>query len=93
MHIEKIELHNFKAFRKLEIECNRNFNVIVGENNIGKSTIFEAISLWKLAYDRLIQERDSTRFYKAASNYYLPFSELNQIRHVDINDIFNRFRI
>lgn len=89
MQIEKIELLNFKAFRKLEIDCNSSFNVIVGENNIGKSTIFEALNLWKFAYDRLIQERDSTRFYKAYSNYYVPFTELNQIRLVDDDDIFN----
>ncbi|QTH73473.1 ATP-dependent nuclease [Pseudoalteromonas xiamenensis] len=87
MYIEKLELKNFKAFKKLEYTCNENFNVIVGENNIGKSTIFEALNLWKFAYDRLIQERDKTRFYKAASNYYLPFSELNQIRLVDDNDL------
>lgn len=87
MYIEKIELENFKAFKKLKYTCNENFNVIVGENNIGKSTIFEALNLWKFAYDRLIQERDKSRFYKAASNYYLPFSELNQIRLVDDNDL------
>ncbi|GAB2199407.1 ATP-dependent nuclease [Sessilibacter sp. MAH4] len=90
MHIEKLELKNFKAFRKLEFKCNDTFNVIVGENNIGKSTIFEALNLWKFAYDRLIQERDKSRFYKASSNYYLPFSELNQIRLVDDNDLLYR---
>lgn len=41
MYIEKLELENFKAFKKLEYTCNENFNVIVGENNIGKSTLFE----------------------------------------------------
>lgn len=90
MHIEKIELSNFKAFKELDFSCNEIFNVIVGENNIGKSTIFEALNLWKFAYDRLIQERDKSRFYKAASNYYLPFSELNQVRLVDDNDLLNK---
>ncbi|MFG1488200.1 AAA family ATPase [Oceanospirillum sp. HFRX-1_2] len=90
MPIEKVELSNFKAFKKLEFSCNDTFNVIVGENNIGKSTIFEALNLWKFAYDRLIQERDKSRFYKAASNYYLPFSDLNQVRLVDDNDLLNK---
>lgn len=89
MYIEKIELINFKAFKKLEFTCNSTFNVIVGENNIGKSTIFEALNLWKFAYDKLIQERDKSRFYKAASNFYLPFSDLNQIRIVDDNDLLH----
>lgn len=93
MYIEKLEIENFKAFKSLEYSCNKNFNVIVGENNIGKSTIFEALNLWKFAYDRLIQERDKSRFYKAASNYYLPFSELNQIRLVDDNDLFYKANI
>lgn len=88
MHIEKVELDNFKAFKKLEFTCNDKFNVIVGENNIGKSTIFEALNLWKFAYNRLIQERDRTRFYKANS-YYLPFSDLSQIRLVDDNDLLH----
>jgi len=88
MYIEKIKLHNFKAFENIEIHCNDKFNVIVGENNIGKSTIFEALNLWKLSYDRLIQERNKNKFYKASTNYYLPFSDLNQIRLVDDDDIF-----
>lgn len=90
MHIDKLELMNFKAFRKLDFSCNDTFSVIVGENNIGKSTIFEALNLWKFAYDRLIQERDKSRFYKAASNYYLPFSDLSQVRLVDDNDLLNK---
>jgi predicted ATPase/5S rRNA maturation endonuclease (ribonuclease M5) len=88
MHISKIEIKNFKAFEKIEINCNEKFNVIVGENNIGKSTIFEALTLWKFAYDSLIQEKNKNKFYKAATNYYLPFSSLSQIRLVDDNDIF-----
>ncbi|HEY9628317.1 MAG TPA: AAA family ATPase [Coleofasciculaceae cyanobacterium] len=88
MYIDKIKLENFKAFKSIEISCNQRFNVIVGENNIGKSTIFEALNLWKFAYDNLIQERNKNKFYKASANYYIPFSELSQIRLVDDNDLF-----
>jgi len=88
MHIEKIKLENFKAFKNVEITCNQTFNVIVGENNIGKSTIFEALNLWKFAYDNLIQERNKNKFYKAATNYYIPFTALSQIRLVDDDNIF-----
>ena len=90
MYIDKIKLLNFKAFESLEINCNENFNVIVGENNIGKSTIFEALNLWKMSYDMLIQERNKSKFYKATSKNYLPFTDLNQIRLVDDDDIFYR---
>ena len=88
MHIEKIKLENFKTFKCIEFSCNQIFNIIVGENNIGKSTIFEALILWKFAYDTLIQERNKSKFYKAATNYYIPFSELTQIRLVDDDNIF-----
>lgn len=88
MHISKIKLENFKSFENIVIDCNEKFNVIVGENNIGKSTIFEALSLWKYAYNTLIQSRNSKKFYKASTNYYIPFSELSQIRHVNDDDIF-----
>ncbi len=88
MHIEKIKLENFKAFKNIEITCNQTFNVIVGENNIGKSTIFEALNLWKFAYDNLIQERNKNKFYKATTNYYIPFTALSQIRLVDDDNIF-----
>lgn len=46
--IKKITIKNFKSIENLEIVCNENFNVIIGENNIGKTTIFEAIHLWKI---------------------------------------------
>jgi AAA15 family ATPase/GTPase len=90
MHIEKLELRNFKAFKQLEITFDEKFNVIVGENNIGKSTIFEAFTLWKFAFDRLIQERDQNKFYKAATNFYLPFTDLSQIRLIDDNDLLHK---
>lgn len=89
MHITEIEIKNFKAFDHIKINCNNAFNFIVGENNIGKSTIFEALNLWKFAYDNLIQERNKNAFYKATTNYYIPFSNLNLIRLVDDNDILN----
>jgi len=89
MNIKKIIIKNFKAFQNIEISCNDKFNVIVGENNIGKSTIFEALNLWKLSYNKLIREKNKNKFYKASANYYLPFSDLNQIRLVDDNDLFN----
>ena len=87
MHIEKIELENFKAFKYIEFSCDKAFNVIVGENNIGKSTLFEALNLWKFAYDTLIQERNKKKFYKASSNYYIPFSDLSQVRLANDEDI------
>lgn len=49
MYISKITLKDFKAYADtVIIEVNRQFNVIIGENNIGKSTIFEALFSGKM---------------------------------------------
>ncbi len=45
MYIRKIIIHNFKSFKHFEMSFSNNVNVIVGNNNEGKTTIFEAIHL------------------------------------------------
>lgn len=49
--IKSITIKNFKSVTELKVNCNERFNVIIGENNIGKTTIFEAIHLCKMCYD------------------------------------------
>ena len=43
MRIEKLRMNNFRKFRNEEIEFTENLNLIEGENNAGKSSIFYAI--------------------------------------------------
>lgn len=46
MFIEKVIIQNFKCFEgKFEISLNNNLNILVGDNEVGKSTIIEAINL------------------------------------------------
>lgn len=45
MHIKKVKIHNFKCFMDYEMEFNEKLNVLVGINDVGKSTILEAIHL------------------------------------------------
>lgn len=45
MQIKKVYIENFKSFKKLEIALNSGINIIVGNNEAGKSTILEAIHL------------------------------------------------
>lgn len=61
--LKKIYIKNFKSIQELEIDCNDGFNIIIGENNIGKTTIFEALHLWKICYDTNIQKRNKKLFY------------------------------
>ncbi|MBR3179663.1 MAG: AAA family ATPase [Clostridia bacterium] len=45
MSIKKIKILNFKCFRRFETEFNPGLNILVGDNESGKSTILEAIHL------------------------------------------------
>lgn len=43
--ISKVHIENYKCFETLTIEFQKNVNIIVGNNEAGKSTILEAINL------------------------------------------------
>jgi len=45
MHIKKIIIEGFKTFNKFELELNEQLNIIVGDNETGKTTLIEAINL------------------------------------------------
>ena len=46
MHISKIHIENFKCFEgTFDLNLNQGLNIIVGDNEAGKSTILEAINL------------------------------------------------
>lgn len=46
MHINKIHIENFKCFEgSFDLNLNEGLNIIVGDNEAGKSTILEAINL------------------------------------------------
>ncbi len=83
--IKKIIIDKFKSIDHLEILPSGNFNVIIGENNIGKTTIFEAIHLWKMCYDKNLK-KDKTGFYAAARN--MKFEDMEFIRAYHDEDIF-----
>ena len=45
MHINKVELHNFRNYENQEIKLKKNINVFYGDNAQGKTNILEAIFL------------------------------------------------
>lgn len=45
MYISKIKLQNFRRFKNLEIRFNRGRNILVGDNESGKSSVLQAIDL------------------------------------------------
>jgi putative ATP-dependent endonuclease of OLD family len=46
LKISKLELINFRGYRNVSVEFDENFNVIIGKNDIGKSTILEALEIF-----------------------------------------------
>jgi predicted ATP-dependent endonuclease of OLD family len=45
MALKKIKIVNFKVFENLEVEFTDGLNILVGNNEVGKSTILEAVHL------------------------------------------------
>lgn len=45
IYVERLKIKNFKCFRDFEIDFNEFLNIIVGNNEEGKSTILEALHL------------------------------------------------
>jgi len=53
MYISKIKLHNFKGYKGAhEINFDEGVNFFVGDNNCGKSTVFEAIDFIRTKKER-----------------------------------------
>lgn len=46
MKISKLELKNFRGYNNVSVDFDKNFNVIIGKNDIGKSTILEALEIF-----------------------------------------------
>ena len=42
-HIKSLHIEGFKKFVSLDVEFNEHMNILVGENEVGKSTILDAI--------------------------------------------------
>ena len=43
MHIKKIKIEGFKTFRKFGLDLNKYLNIIVGDNETGKTTLITRV--------------------------------------------------
>lgn len=72
--VERLKIKNFKCFEDFEIEFNDNVNIIVGNNEEGKSTILEALHLalsGMLSGKTLFSEISESIFNKKISAEYI----------------------
>ena len=89
MKINSLTLKHFKTYKEVKINCNQDFNIIIGPNTIGKSTIIESILLWQACFKLFINDRKSNKFYIGTKDKYLSFKDLYFIRMTNDRDIFN----
>lgn len=63
MYIEKIKLNNFRNYDQLELDLNKNINIIYGNNAQGKTNILEAIFLCSFGKSfRTNKEKEMIKF-------------------------------
>src|SRR5262245_8079340 len=43
MHLASVEVHNFRCLKQLRVDLQQGLNVLVGRNNVGKTSLLVAI--------------------------------------------------
>jgi AAA15 family ATPase/GTPase len=79
-HIQTIRLTNFKRFENLEVKELGQFNLIVGDNNVGKTSLLEACLVNDDLQTTLSRFTDLLRSKKFKEN--LHYGDLNFFRNV-----------
>ncbi|MFC9992481.1 ATP-dependent endonuclease [Streptomyces globisporus] len=72
--LSKIILQNYRSFRNFKLDFDPKMNILVGDNDAGKSTILEAISLaltGRLRGKLLAQELSPYLFHQEATTEYI----------------------
>lgn len=64
MFLKNIRISNFKAIEEMKLEFEKGFNIIIGDNGVGKTSILEAISVTLGGFLRGIDGVDSKNFSK-----------------------------
>lgn len=98
MYIKLLRIRNFKSIENLEIHLDRQFSILTGVNNSGKTTILEALSLWVECFGKLLniaQRSAAGKYLKGdyilgpASSKYFNFDEIDSVHCPDFEDIFH----
>jgi predicted ATP-dependent endonuclease of OLD family len=63
MYLSSFQIKNFKVFENSTFHFNRDFNILTGVNNSGKSTVLEALMLWETCFNEL-KNQTPTQIYQ-----------------------------
>src|SRR5438309_9713890 len=87
--LNSLEIRNLRGFKHLQIERLGRVNLIVGKNNIGKSSLLEALQIYAHNGDptliwKILQARDEGKPYSRSSRGERPALEslLLELRHM-----------
>ena len=60
MYLAKIKIHNYRLIRETELCLNKGLNIFLGENDLGKTALIDAIRLvlGMCDYDRAVLTKD-----------------------------------
>lgn len=90
-HLEYFKVENFKGLESLELKEIQQFNLILGDNNIGKTSVLEALLFDEMPYDFLMRLK-SIYFSKVDKNTLSATvkNEVNYLNHfINSNNKWN----
>lgn len=100
MKIIKFKIENFKTFKNVSFEFDKELNILTGSNNSGKTTVLEAIALWNECFTKLIKQsrRADSKLTLNNGQYrlgdtinYFDYNDIVSVRSPNYKDIFFNF--
>lgn len=67
--IKALKIERFKSIKELQIDCRR-VNLFIGEPNVGKSNILEALGLWSWCGKLSVKLKEYVRFQSMTDLFY-----------------------
>lgn len=83
MRIDQIKIANFRCFEELELKPNPNFNVVIGDNGFGKSSILKALSVSISGFQKFIGEASNRNIER--NDIRLEYINEKPVYHVPVN--------
>ncbi|WP_166627310.1 ATP-dependent endonuclease [Jeotgalicoccus sp. S0W5] len=85
MRINKIKIRGFKKFREIDVDFNDHLSVLVGENEVGKSTILRAIDIVLNQTNFLYTDNSAHKFINLElTEYFYIHKTIQALPRIDI---------
>lgn len=69
MYLKELEVSNFKMFDNIKLEFEPGFNILLGDNGVGKTTILEAASVAISGFLTGMEDVPARNIYKQDVRY------------------------